>query len=228
MDNKHNKLIPSFFFFNKEFKLGNCLIDIFSDRFSFYLHSPNIKKHMEKLDNITFRASSNTYSLIIVSDASIKNHVVTSISDIHSHNKLIIKTIHRAINVTTTEAKLFAIQCGINQVVSVTNINYIVIIMDSLHTTKRIFNSSSYSYQIQSVEISHKLGTFFYKDSNNCIEFWDCSYTFYWIRIPRVLTLSPPSLVNLLGISIIRVKAILPYHFGECPSKWQIIEGEIS
>jgi len=109
VDNKHNKLIPSFSFFNKEFKLGNCLIDIFSDRFSFYLHSPNIKKHMEKLDNITFRASSNTYSPIIVSDASIKNHVITSISHIHSHNKPIIKTIHRAINVTTTEAELFAI-----------------------------------------------------------------------------------------------------------------------
>ena len=100
--------------------------------------------------------------------------------------------------------------------------------MNSLHTAKRIFNSLSHPYQIQSVAISCELRAFFSKDSNNCIEFWNCSYTFYWIRIPRVSTLSPSFLVNLLGISIIRVKVILPYRYEECPSKWQILEGEIS
>ena len=98
-----------FSFFNEEFKLGNCLIDLFSDIFSFYPHFPNIKKHMEKLDDIIFRASSNIYSSIVVSDTSIKNHVIMSISYIHSHNKPIIKTIYRAVNTTTTEAELFAI-----------------------------------------------------------------------------------------------------------------------
>ena len=109
MDNKYNKLISSFSFFNKEFKPENCLIDLFSDRFSFYLCSPNIKKHIKKLDNIIFRALLNTYSSIIVSDASIKNHVITSILHIYLHNKSIIKTIHRVVNVITTEAELFAI-----------------------------------------------------------------------------------------------------------------------
>jgi len=109
VDNKHSKLIPSFSFFNEEFKPGNCLIDTFSDRFSFHPHSPNIKKHVEKLDDITFRASSNTYSSIVVSDTSIKNHIAMFISHTHSHNKPVIKTIHRAVNVTITEAKLFAI-----------------------------------------------------------------------------------------------------------------------
>jgi len=64
---------------------------------------------MEKLDNITFRASLNTYSSIVVSDASIKNHIAVFILHTHSHNKPVIKTIHRAVNVTTTETKLFAI-----------------------------------------------------------------------------------------------------------------------
>ena len=35
MDNRCNKLFPSFSFFNKEFKPGNCLIDSFSDQFFF-------------------------------------------------------------------------------------------------------------------------------------------------------------------------------------------------
>ena len=114
MDNKCNELIPFFSFFNEEFRPGNCLIDSFSDRLSFYPCSSNIKKHMEELDNTTLRALSNTFFTIVVSDASIKNHVTTSISHIHSHNRLITKTIHRAANVSTTEAELFAIWCGIN------------------------------------------------------------------------------------------------------------------
>jgi len=109
VDNKHNKFYPSFSFFNKEFKPGNHLIDLFSDHFSFHPRSSNTKKHIKKLDDITLRASSNLSSTIIVSDASIMNHVTTSISHIHFFNKPVIKTIHRAINVTTTEAKLFAI-----------------------------------------------------------------------------------------------------------------------
>jgi len=109
VDNKHNEFFPSFSFFNKEFKPGNRLIDLFSDRFSFYFHSSNTKKHIKKLDEITLRASSNPSLTIVVSDASIKNHISTLISYIHFFNKPVIKTKHRAINVTTTEAELFAI-----------------------------------------------------------------------------------------------------------------------
>ena len=126
---------------------------------------------MEKLDNITFRVLLNTYSSIVVSNTSIKNHIVTFILYIHLHNKPIIKTIYRVVNVTTTEAELFTIQCGINQVVSITNVNYIVIITDSLYTAKRIFDSSSHPHQIYSVAISCKLRDFFSKDSNNHIDF---------------------------------------------------------
>ena len=46
--------------------------------------------------------------------------------------------------------------------------------MDSLHTTKKIFNSLSYPYQIHSAAISSELREFFSKNTNNCIEFWDC------------------------------------------------------
>ena len=154
MDNKHNKFFPSFSFLNKKFKLGNCLIDLFSDHFSFHSCSPNIKKHIKKLDNKVFRASFNPSSVIVVSDASIKNHVTMLISHIHFFNKPVVKTIHRVVNVTMTEAKLFAIQCSINQAIDITNINYIVVITDSLHTARRIFDSLLHPYQIHSAAIS--------------------------------------------------------------------------
>ena len=146
VDNKHNEFFLSFSFFNKEFKPGNKLIDLFSDRFSFHFHSSNTKKHIKKLNEIVLSALSNPSLTIIVSDASIKNHVATSISYIYSFNKPVIKTKHRAINVTTTEAELFAIWCRINQAVANSDVNHIVVITDSLHTVKRIFNSSVHSY----------------------------------------------------------------------------------
>ena len=104
-DNKHNKFFPSFFFFNDEFKSGKHIVDIFSDYYSFHPCISNIKKHMKNLEETTIRALSDPFSSIIVSDASIKNQVATSILHIHSFNKPIIKTLHRATNVTTAEVE---------------------------------------------------------------------------------------------------------------------------
>jgi len=97
-----------------------------------------------------------------------------SISHIHSHDKSIIKIIHRAVNVTTTKAEISAIQCGINQAVGITNINHIVVITDSLHAAKKIFDFLLHPYQIHFVAIPWKLRGFFLKNINNHIEFWDC------------------------------------------------------
>ena len=180
VDNKCNEVFPSFSFFNKEFEPGNRLIDLFSDYFSFHFCSPNLKKHIEKLDEIAFRALSNSLLTIVVSDTSIKNHVITSILHIHSYNKPIVKTLHRAINITTIEAKLFAICCGINQVVTNQDVNHIVVITDSLHTAKKIFDSSVYPYQTYSAAISQELRKFFSRDSRNYIEFWDCPSKQKW------------------------------------------------
>ena len=180
VDNSYNKLFPFFSVFNEEFSTGNCLIDSFSDRFSFNLYSSNIKKHIKNLDDIAFRALSNPSSSIVVSDTSIENQVATSILHIYLYDRPVIKTIHKAVNVTTTEAELFAIQCSINKVVGITNINHIVIIMDSLHAAKRIFDSLLYPYQIHSMAISHELRDFFLKDANNHIKFWDCSSKQKW------------------------------------------------
>ena len=56
VDDKHNQFFLSFSFFNKEFKPGNRLIDLFSDYFSLHFHSSNTRKHIEKLDEIVLRA----------------------------------------------------------------------------------------------------------------------------------------------------------------------------
>ena len=180
INNRHNKLLPFFFFFNEELNLENWLIDSFSDRFSFYPYLLNIKGHIKNLNDITFKISSNLSSSIIISNTSIKNYVATSILYIYLHNKPVIKMIYRAVNITTTEAKLFTIWCSINQVVGITNINHIVVIINSLYTAKRIFDSLSHPYQTHSVAISHELRDFFLKNDNNHIEFWDCPSKLKW------------------------------------------------
>ena len=109
IDKKHNKIFSSFCFFNKGFKPGNRIVDIFPDQFSFHPHLINVKKHMKNLDKVTFKTFSNPSFTIVVSDTSIKNQVTTSILHIHSFNKPVIKTLHRTINITIAEAKLFAI-----------------------------------------------------------------------------------------------------------------------
>jgi len=113
-----NGIFSSFNSLNKEFHPGYHLIDSFSDQFSFYkadCSSIDSKKyHYKCLDKIVFNILSNPNSVIIVSDASIKNNITTSISHVYSFSGLLKKTIHHAINVTSTEAKLFAIRCSIN------------------------------------------------------------------------------------------------------------------
>jgi len=106
----------------------------------------------------------------VVTDTSIKNNVATSIAYIHVCDKPVIKTIHHAVNVLTTEAELFAIRCGINQATNIPDILKIVIITDSLHTSQRIFDSSVYPYQIHAAAISKELRRFFIKSCNNSIE----------------------------------------------------------
>ena len=126
------------------------------------------------------RASSDPFSTIVMSDASIKNQVTTSISHIHSFDKPVVKTLYRAINITTAEAELFTIQCSINQVIANHNIKNIIVITDSLYITRRIFSSSTHPYQIHSTAISMELREFFSKDSQNYIEFWDCPSKQHW------------------------------------------------
>ena len=82
----------------------------------------------------------------MIIDASIKNDIATSISHIHSVNQPLIKTVYHTSFVTSMEMELFAIRCGINQACSIENVSKIIIVMDSIHAAKKIFNSESHPF----------------------------------------------------------------------------------
>jgi len=149
----------------KNFIQGIILLTLFLINFLFIrLIVPVLtakKHHYKCLDEIVFNTLSNFKLAIIVSDASIKNNVATSISYIHSFNSLLKKTIHHAINIMSMEAELFAIRCGINQAIQVPTTSYIIVITNALHVVKRIFNSFIHPYQIQLIAIAKDLWKFF-------------------------------------------------------------------
>ena len=175
MGNKFNKIVPVFVLFSSEFSSEDKLIDKFSSYFSFHSSNrkskENLKTCFHNLNNITLQTSANSQSVIIVLDSSIKNQVATSIAYVHVHNNLVIKIIHYTINITTTEAKLFIIICDINWAIHLSNISWIIVINDSIYTTKRIFDFLLHSYQVHTSVISSKLRKFFVRNCNNSIKF---------------------------------------------------------
>ena len=71
--------------------------------------------------------------VIVISDASVKNNVTTSIAYIYFFNNPLKKMLHHAINITSTKAELFAIRYEINQVVQISGSSYIIVITNALH-----------------------------------------------------------------------------------------------
>jgi len=115
--------------------------------------------------------SNSPSTTIIVTDASIKNDIATSISHMHTFNYPITKTVYHTVHVTSTEAELFTIRCGINQASNQDGISKIIIITNSIHTAKKIFDLSLHPFQVHSVAILAELGKFFLQHCNNSIEF---------------------------------------------------------
>jgi len=175
-NNKLYRVFPAFSPFHPEFNLGSRIVDLFPDHFFFNLASreKNDKKRSQQLDKMTLQSSSSPHTAIVITDASVKKDIATSISHVYICNHPLTKTVYHAAYVTSTEAELFAIRCSINQVCSKKNISKIVIITDSIHTTKKIFDSKSHPYQLHTTAILQELRWFFAKDQNNSIEFWEC------------------------------------------------------
>jgi len=158
-NNKLYRIFPAFSPFHPEFNPGSRITDKSSGCFSFNLASKdkNNKKHSQQLDEMTLQSSSLPNLAIVVTDASIKNDIATSISHIHIHNHPLTKMVHHAVYVTSTEAELFAIRCSINQACGKNNISKIIIISDSIHTAKRIFESGPHPYQLYMTSILQEL-----------------------------------------------------------------------
>ena len=135
---------------------------------------------------MVLKSSSSSSVAIIASDASIKNNVATSIVHIYTYSKPLTKTIHYTVLITSTKAELFAIRCGINQATNLNNIAKIIVVTDSIHAARKIFNSSVHSYQIQSAAILYKLCNFFNCHEDNTIEFWECPSHLKWCLYNKV------------------------------------------
>ena len=171
-------IFPLFFPIDPEFSSGNRITDIFSNCFSFNLVNKKVKNHNkirgQELDEIVLRYFLDFQTALITTDASIKNDIATSISHIHSYNRPLVKTIHHTSFVISIETELFTIRYGINQACIINNVSKIIVVTDSIHAAKKIFNSGLYPYQIYSATILSELYTFFSSNESNIIEFWEC------------------------------------------------------
>ena len=169
-------IFPSFSPLDPEFTLGQRIIDNFPDRFSFNLVNKTEKEknnyRAQELDEMVLRNSSIPNTTLVITDASIKYDIAMFITHIHSTNRPLIKTIHHASFVTSLEAELFTIRCGINQAYLLDNVSKIVVITDSIHVAKKIFDPGLYPLQSHSTAILSNLWTFFTANDSNSIEFW--------------------------------------------------------
>ena len=151
-NNHLNGILPLFNPLHKELMPGFQLVDTFSNFFSFNVAEYKVNNYkatyLWKVDDIFKDSLCDFKTIIIISNVSIKHNVAISIAHVCSGQNIVAKTIHHAVNVTSTEAELFAVRCRINQVIQVTDILCIIVITDAIYSMRYIFNSSSHHYQI--------------------------------------------------------------------------------
>ena len=174
-------IFPLFTPLHQKFILGQCISDIFSDCFSFNLVDKKEKDniHTQELNNLVL-SNSIPSSALVVTDTSIKDNITTSIVHVHQANSPLIKTVHHAVFITSSEAELFTMRCGINQACNKNNISKIVVITDSIYSAKHIFDSSLHPLQSHLAAILSKLRLFFNKRQDNSIKFWECPSRLKW------------------------------------------------
>jgi len=163
MNNRFNGIFPSFTPFYSELSPGHRIIDNFSDHFVFNLHSKqkDNRAHAHQLDNMVIKVSSSSSTAIVVTNASIKNDIVTLILHMHIHDNPIAKIVYHMVHVTSTEAELFTMRCSINQASNHNNISKIIIVTDSIHAARKIFDPFLHPFQVHSVAILTELQQFF-------------------------------------------------------------------
>ena len=159
-------------------------MDNFSDQFSFNLVNKTEKEkdktRTQELDDMVLYNSSSPHTALVITDASIKNDIATSISHVHLVNRSLTKTVYHASFMTTIETEMFTIRCGINQACSNNFISKIIVVTNSIHAAKKIFNSDFHPLQLHSAVILCELQRFFNSNHNNSIEFWECPSCLKW------------------------------------------------
>ena len=181
-NNRSYSVVSSLSPLHPEFSPGSRIIDTFSNWFSFNLSNKgkNNKNRLHQLDSMVIKSSSTTSTAITVTDASIKNNIATAVLHTHIPNRPLFKTHYHSAFVISTEAELFAIRYGINQASLIDNISKIIIVTNSIHAARKIFNILPHPYQIHTTAILEDLHTFFSKNSINSIEFWESPSHLNW------------------------------------------------
>ena len=127
--------------------------------------------YQNNLKKIFNKSLSNTKTVLVISSASIKNNIATSISHVYNSQNILPKTIYYTMNDTSTEVELFSIRCRINQAIQVPNTEHIIVITDTIPAAKYILDSSTYPFQLHFITVSQDLRAFFNESSNNSIAF---------------------------------------------------------
>ena len=181
INHRLNQILPAFDNLNKELSPGFRLVDTFSNHFSFKHKDAKARTaHLNKLENVYRASKDDPNTLFIISDASLKNNVATSVTHIQRGQALITKAIYHAMNISTTEAELFAIGQGISQAAHTDSITNIAVVTDTIPAAKRIFDTLCHLFQLHSIAISRDLRAFFSRDPRNSITFWDCPSDDNW------------------------------------------------
>jgi len=201
-------LASSFDPLNPEFTPGYRIISTFSNCFSFHSfnkhNNDSLLSRLCQLDSLTIVFLENPLHTLTITDTNIRNNVATSITHIHIHDRPVIKTLHYIVNINSMEAELFAIRYSIYQATSFYKISKIVIVIDSIHSAKRIFDSLSHPFQIHAMSILCKLQNFFKLNQDNLIKFWEC---------PSRCNLSRSLTVDSVFIFLFFVNFIFPFPF---------------
>ena len=96
IDNRFNEVFPAFDSINPKFWPGNRIVDLFPNRFSFHLFNSSsdysFKCYIQQLDALAIKSSFSPSDTLVITDASVKNNVTSSIVHIHIFNKLVVKT----------------------------------------------------------------------------------------------------------------------------------------
>ena len=108
----------------------------------------------------------------LLQDASLKDNKAVAAAHVYEDGN-IHKIKHYTMNVTSTEAELFAIRYGINGALSHKTTNYIIVVINTIHAAEKILNTSHHPLQLHTIAISQQLKDFFKRSPNYCISFWD-------------------------------------------------------
>ena len=184
IDNMFNEVFLAFDPTNPKFHPGNKIMDLFPNCFSFHLFSRSsdcsFKSHIQQLNVLAIESSSSLSDTLVITDASVKNNVASSIAHIHVFNKPVVKTLHHIINVTSSKAEFFTIRCEINHTILSQETSKIIVVIDSIHVAKKIFDPSLHMLQKQAASILSELREFFNCHPTNTIKFWECLSKSNW------------------------------------------------